>query len=60
MSKAILTMKSIFARKLAIGIKLIANGIISAGRNVTKTVIFVPSRSNDNYLVDILKLLNAV
>jgi hypothetical protein len=41
MSKAILTMKSIFARKLAIGIKLIANGIISAGRNVTKTVIYV-------------------
>jgi hypothetical protein len=60
MSKTILTTKSICARKLAVGIKLIANWIISAGRNVTKTVIFVPSRSTVNYLVVILKWLNVI
>jgi hypothetical protein len=60
MPKKILATKSISATKLAIGKKWIVNLITSVGRNVTKTVIYVPSRSHAHYLVVILKLLNVI
>ena len=60
MPKKILATKSISARKLASVIKWIVNLIISVGRNVTKTVIYVPSRSHAHYLVVILKLPNVI
>jgi hypothetical protein len=60
MPKKILATKSISARKLAVGIKWIVNLITSVGRNVTKTVIYVPSRSHAHYLVVILKLPNVI
>ena len=60
MSRMILTTRPIFARKLAVGIKRIVNLITSVARNVTKTVIYVPSKWNANYRVVILNWLNVV